>query len=73
MAHNNHEKLATLEKQYNEFQNQNKILENRLLQLQRNYDIEVDKNRQFSEIIAHKEVELNEVSFFFFYLYDDYH
>lgn len=61
LAHNNQEKLVTLEKQSSDFQSQIQLLESKLNAVQSNYKAEVDKNKQFTEIIAQKEVELNEV------------
>lgn len=63
LAHNNHEKLAVLEKQYSDFQNQSQFLENQLQTVQNNYMAEVEKNRRLTEIIAQKEIELSEVCF----------
>lgn len=61
LAHSNQEKLVTLEKQSSDFQSQVQSLESKLNAVQNNYKAEVEKNKQLTEIIAQKEIELNEV------------
>lgn len=61
MAHSNQEKLVSLERQSSDFQNQVQLLEGKLNMVQNSYTTEVEKNKQFTEIIAQKEIELNEV------------
>lgn len=61
IAHNAQQKLVALEKQYSDFHNEKNQLEMQLHALQARVDNEIAKSKQLSEIIAQKEVELNEV------------
>ncbi|RZC34570.1 SMC N, IncA, CALCOCO1 and/or DUF3584 domain containing protein [Asbolus verrucosus] len=60
IAHSGQEKLAALEKRYSELENELKTAEVNSEEFQKKYLAEVEKNRQYPEIIAQKEMELND-------------
>lgn len=53
--------MIALERQCNDFDNEKKGLELQIHTLQSKLDAEIEKFKQLSEAIAHKEMELNEV------------
>lgn len=61
IAHNAQQKLSALEKQCSNFDCVKQDLENKLLVIQGKLDAEIEKSKQLTEIIAQKEMELNEV------------
>lgn len=61
LAHLSRDKLEQLEKRYSLLENEYKTIEINSEEFQKKYLSEVEKNRQYPEIIAQKELELNEV------------
>lgn len=64
IAHNAQQKLLAFESQCSSFDAERKSLENQVRDIEEKLTAEMEKSKQLSEIVAQKEMELNEVSFF---------
>lgn len=64
IAHNAQQKLLALEKQCTDFDNEKHNLEMQLQTLQCKLDGELEKSKQLTEVVAQKEIEMNEVHSF---------
>lgn len=62
LAHANQEKSNMLESKCKQLENENQTLKRKLDVSEENYVKECDKYKQMSEILAQKEIEINEVS-----------